>query len=291
MPQFATVEPFAIQSPDQFRAAPPPSITSDAFNRAFDEVKAIGAAGSTTRTAEQTEIARYWVGPAGTVLPPGQWNRIARTVATARGNSMPENARLFALLNIGMADAQISCWDTKYTYNFVRPITAIRNAANDGNPDTAADPAWTPLVTTPAHPSYTSGHSTVSAAAATILGTFFGDSIAFEDTAELSAGGATVTRSFDGFWEAAEEAAASRLYAGIHWSFDNEVGLEAGRSVGRFVSEGLLLPRGDGNDPGAAEVHAPPFRNAEGGDLDDTGNRDDTEEHQSLLTTDQPLTS
>ena len=291
-PQLATTDPFALRAPDQFRAAPPPPITSAAFTQAFDEAKALGAVNSTTRTAEQTEIARYWVGPAGTVLPPGQWNRIARTVATARGNSMPENARLFALLNFGMADAQISCWDTKYTYNFVRPITAIRNAANDGNDDTVADPAWTPLITTPAHPSYTSGHSTVSAAAATILGTFFGDdSIAFEDTAELSAGGATITRSFGGFWEAAEEAASSRLYAGIHWSFDNEVGLEAGRDVGRFVSDGLLRPRGGGNDPGAAEAHGTPFLDSGGGSFDDTGDRDDAGDLQSLLSTDQPLTS
>jgi hypothetical protein len=119
--------------------------------------------------------------------------------------------------------------------------------------DTVADAAWTPLAITPAHPSYSSGPSTVSAAAATVLGNFFGDdSIAFTDTAELSAGGATIARSFEGFWEAAEEAAASRLYGGIHWSFDNEVGLETGRDVGRFVSDRLLRPLGrshrDGHD-------------------------------------------
>jgi hypothetical protein len=245
LPQYATLTPFAIGSPDQYRAAPPPSLTSEAFERAFLEVKAIGAVNSTTRTAEQTEIARYWAGPSGTVQPPGQWNRIARTVATAQGNSLGENARLFALLNVGMADSVIACWDIKYTYNYVRPVTAIRNAANDGNPDTDADPGWTPLLTTPPHPSYSSGHSSVSAAAATVLGNFFcDDSIAFADTNELSAGGATITRSFDGFQEAAEEAAASRLYGGIHWSFDNEVGLETGRNVGRFVSNRLLRPLG-----------------------------------------------
>ena len=286
-PQLATTDPFALLSPDQFRAAPPPSITSDAFTQAFDEAKAIGAVNSTTRTAEQTEIAKYWVGPAGTVLPPGQWNRIARTVATARVNSMPENARLFALLNFGMADAQISCWDTKYTYNFVRPITAIRNAANDGNPDTDADPAWTPLVTTPAHPSYTSGHSTVSAAAATVLGNFFGnDSIAFADTAELSAGGATLTRSFGGFQEAAEEAAASRLYAGIHWQFDNQAGLNAGRQVGQFVSDRLLRPRGAGHP------HCPPGPEREAGGpqrspfFNDRNGRDDTGDTRLRLASD-----
>ena len=248
MPQFAAVEPFAIKSPDQFRAPPPPTITSDAFTEAFDEVKAIGAAGSTTRTAEQTEIARYWAGPLGTIQPPGHWNRIARTVATAQGNSLGENARLFAQLNFAMADAIVTSWDTKYLYKFVRPVTAIRNAADDGNPDTAADAVWAPLLGTPGHPSYTSAHSTVSASAATVLASFFcDDSIAFSDTAELTAGGVPVTRSFDGFWEAAEEAGASRIYGGIHWQFDNQAGLKAGKQIGQFVSDRLLRPRGQGH--------------------------------------------
>ena len=255
LPQFATVTPFAIDSPSQFRAPPPPSITSDPFTAAFDEVKAIGAVGSTTRTAEQTNIARYWAGPLGTIQPPGQWNRIARTVATAERNSLAQNARLFALLNFGMCDGIIASWDTKYTYNFVRPVTAIRNAASDGNPDTDADTAWTPLLGTPGHPSYASAHSTISSAAATLLADFFGsDAIAFQDTAEVTAGGATITRSFDGFREAAEEAGASRIYGGIHWSFDNQAGLQAGRSVGEFVDDNLLRPRGnaghDGDHPG-----------------------------------------
>jgi hypothetical protein len=256
LPQFATLPPFALTSPDQFRAAPPPSLASEEFERAFEEVKAIGAANSATRTAEQTAIARYWAGPLGTVQPPGQWNRIARTVATERGNSLGENARLFALLNFTMNDALIASWDAKYTYNFVRPVTAIRNAANDGNPDTEADAAWTPLLGTPGHPSYTSAHSTLSSAAATVLGDFFGDdAIPFTDTNEIAAGGATITRSFDGFRQAAEEAGASRVYGGIHWQFDNQAGLQAGRSVGEFIADNLLLPRGnaahEGDHPGA----------------------------------------
>jgi hypothetical protein len=179
------------------------------------------------------------------VQPPGHWNRIAREVGEAQGNTLAENARMLALVNIAMADAVIACWDAKYEYNYVRPITAIRNAANDGNPDTAADAGWSSLLTTPAHPSYISGHSSVSAAAATALAGFFGtDAIPFSDTAELTPGGTQVTRSFDGFWDAAQEAANSRLYAGIHWSFDNQVGLETGRSVGAFVADKLLRPKG-----------------------------------------------
>ena len=153
---------------------------------------------------------------------------------------------MFALLNFGMADALIAAWDTKFEYSFVRPITAIRNADNDGNPDTAADPAWSPLLTTPGHPSYMAAHSTLSAAAATVLGEFFArDAIAFTSTAEISAGGPTLTRSFHGFWQAAEEAGASRIYGGIHWSFDNQAGLEAGHSVGEFIADNLLRPRGN----------------------------------------------
>jgi hypothetical protein len=255
IPQWATVEPFGINSPDQFRADPPPAIGSPEFTAAFNQMKAIGASNSATRTAEQTEIARYWAGPSGTVQPPGHWNSIARGVAAAQGNSLAENARMFALLNIGMADALITAWDTKFQYNFVRPVTAIRNADNDGNPDTVGDAAWLPLLGTPPHPSYMAAHSAVSATAATVLAEFYGnDAIAFTSSAEISAGGTVITRSFDSFSEAAQEAGASRIYGGIHWSFDNEAGLEAGRSVGEFVAENLLGPRGnsahDGDHPG-----------------------------------------
>src|SRR5215218_10233339 len=117
LPQWATVEPFGINSPDQFRAEPPPAIDSPEFTAAFNQMKAIGVATNSTRTDEQTDIARYWAGPSGTVQPPGHWNSIARGVADAQGNSLAENARMFALLNIGMADALITAWDTKYEYN------------------------------------------------------------------------------------------------------------------------------------------------------------------------------
>jgi hypothetical protein len=255
LPQWATVEPFGINSPNQFRADPPPALGSPEFTAAFNQIKALGVATNSTRTQEQTDIARFWAGPGGTVQPPGHWNSIARTVADTEHSSLEENARMFALLNIGMADALISAWDTKYHYNFVRPVTAIRNAGNDGNPDTTADTEWLPLLTTPGHPSYMAAHSTLSAAAATVLGEFFAnDAIPFTSTAEISAGGPTITRSFDGFWEAAEEAGASRIYGGIHWSFDNEAGLESGRSVGEFVANNLLRARGssahNGDQPG-----------------------------------------
>jgi len=252
-PQWATLQTFAIHSPDQFRPGPPPAINSPEFTAAFNEAKAIGKSDSATRTDEQTEIARYWAGPSGTVQPPGHWNRIAREVGEAQGNTLAENARMLALMDISMADALIASWDAKFEYNYVRPVTAIRNGDNDPNLDTAGDAAWSPMLTTPGHPSYMSAHSSISAACATALASFFGtDSIAFSDTAELTPGGVQVTRSFDGFWDAAQEAGASRIYGGIHWSFDNEAGLQAGHSIGEFISDNLLGPRGnsaqDGNN-------------------------------------------
>jgi hypothetical protein len=262
-PQWATLQTFAINSPDQFRPGPPPALNSPEFTAAFNEVKAIGASNSATRTAEQTEIARYWAGPSGTVQPPGHWNRIAREVGEAQGNTLAENARMLALLDISMADALIASWDAKFAYNYVRPVTAIRNGDNDPNPDTAGDAAWSPLLTTPGHPSYMSAHSSISSAAATALAGFFGtDSIAFSDTAELTPGGTQVTRSFDGFWDAAQEAGASRIYGGIHWSFDNQAGLQTGHSIGAFITEHLLRPRGnsghDGDFPGVGVPYSAP---------------------------------
>jgi hypothetical protein len=159
---------------------------------------------------------------------------------------MPENARMLALLNIGMADALITSWDCKFEYNFIRPVTAIRNGDSDPNPDTAGDATWSPLLTTPGHPSYMSAHSSISSAAATILADFYRtDAIAFSSSMELTAGGTMVTRSFNSFSQAAQEAGASRIYGGIHWSFDNQAGLQAGHSVGEFVSDNLLQPRGN----------------------------------------------
>jgi hypothetical protein len=267
-PQWATLEPFAINSPDQFRPDAPPAIDSAEFTAAFNQVKAIGAVNSVTRTAEQTEIARYWAGPSGTVQPPGHWNNIARGVADAQGNSLAENARMLALLNIGMADALITSWDAKFEYNFIRPVTAIRNADGDPNPDTAGDATWSPLLTTPGHPSYMSAHSSISSAAATILADFYGtDAIAFSSSMELTAGGTVVTRSFNSFSQAAQEAGASRIYGGIHWSFDNQAGLQAGHSVGDFVSDNLLQPRGNSangnNRTGGGTAPQSPFSSAQ----------------------------
>ena len=240
LPQWPYVTCFAMNSAYQFRPAGPPPLSSTDYATAFNEVKSLGRNSSTTRTAAQTQIALFWADGAGTATPPGHWNEIAHDVAAAQGNSLAQNARLFALLNIAMADAGISAWDCKYAFDFWRPVTAIRAAATDGNDATTADTTWTPLIATPPFPSYTSGHSTFSSAGAAILADFYGnDAIAFSTSDDDLPG---VVRSFSSFSSAAAEAGMSRIYGGIHWQFDNTDALQAGTSLGHYVFENYLTP-------------------------------------------------
>jgi membrane-associated phospholipid phosphatase len=237
-PQWPKVKPFAMTDSDQFRPVAPPALTSAQYTAAFNEVKELGSATSGKRTADQTAIALFWANGAGTATPPGHLNIMAQIAANQHGNSLEENARLFALLNIGMADAAISCWDAKYVFNYWRPVTGIREAANDGNGETVADPTWTPLIATPPFPGYTSGHSTFSGVTAAVLTSFFGtNDVSFTLPSEDPSVGA---RSFTSFSQAAAESAVSRLYGGIHWSFDNIVGLTAGTALGQYVVANFL---------------------------------------------------
>lgn len=233
LPQWSDVTPFGLTSSSQFRPDGPPALDSAEYAREFNQVKELGSLNSTTRTAEQTEIALFWADGLGTFTPPGHWNQIAESVSLAQANTLSENARLFALLNIAEADAGIVAWDAKYEYNFWRPITAIEQADTDGNPDTLADPTWNPLLVTPPFPEYISGHSTFSGAADAVLTFFFGD-ISFTTS---SAGLPGVTRSFDSFTQAANEAGISRIYGGIHFQSANEDGLAAGRALGNYVTK------------------------------------------------------
>jgi membrane-associated phospholipid phosphatase len=251
LPQWGNVTPFGIPSGSAFRAPAPPALDSADYTAAFNEVKSIGDVNSTTRTDDQSQIAKFWYGAAGTYTPEGYWNQIAQQVAVAQGNSLVQNARLFALLDLTAADAAIAVWDTKYTYNFWRPVTAIRAADTDGNPDTSADPNWTSYLVTPNHPSYCSGHSGVSTGSATVLATFFGtDAISFSLSSDSLPG---TTRSYRSFSAAAQEASDSRVYAGIHWRFDVVAGATIGNEVGTYIVGHYLLPAhhpiGDGDAP------------------------------------------
>jgi hypothetical protein len=244
-PQWATVTPFCIPGDSAFRPPPQPDLDSAEYTTAFNEVRRLGGNGTTTATErdkKQTEIAQFWAGGAGTFTSGGYWNLIAQEVAVARGNTLVENARLFALLNVAQADAYFAVWDAKYAYNFWRPVTAIRAADTDSNPATSPVPDWTPLLVTPNFPSYVSGHSGHSAAAAAVLADFFGtDDISFSLTTDSLPGG--VTHSFDSFSEAVREVSDARVFAGIHWRFDVTAGEALGSEVGNYVVSHCLQPR------------------------------------------------
>jgi membrane-associated phospholipid phosphatase len=234
--QWPFVKPFTLRRANQFRPAPPPALTSPTYTAAFNEVKDLGAIGSTSRTADQTEIARFWAAPIQ-----NYWNEIAQTVSIAHGTGLAQNARLFALLDLTLADSVIAFYDAKYTYRLWRPITAIRAADNDGNPATVADPSWTPLANTALDPSYPGAHSVVSAAGAAVLSSFFGsDSDSFNVSSEVLPG---VQRSFTSFTGAANEAGLSRIYAGQHSRIDHVAGQALGRQVAAYVLKHFLLPR------------------------------------------------
>lgn len=241
LPNWPQVLPFAMTGPAQFRPMPPPALATAQWAADFNRTKDYGRSDSTIRTADQTAIARFWADGGGTATPPGHWNIIARDVALQHGNTLDENARLFALLNIAEADAGIVAWDCKYAYDSWRPITAIWNADQDGNPDTMPDASWTPLLVTPPFPEYISGHSTFSGAAAAVLAAFYGsDDIAFTTAAEDPPG---QTRSFASFSQAAMEAGMSRIYGGIHFMSANLSGLACGAATGGYVMDNFLRPR------------------------------------------------
>lgn len=240
LPQWGLVTPFSIDSATQFRPDVFPQYNSPRYARDFNEVKAKGAENSTVRNAGETEIAQFWAyDRADTFGPPGQWNELAQEVALAEGNTLAENARLFAQLNIAMADAGIVAWDAKYTYEELRPITAIREANNDNNPNTTADPNWEPLLDTPPFPDYISGHATFGGAAAQVLANFFGDDTSFDIPSQDLPG---VARSYGSFSQAAEENADSRLLGGVHIPTANVEGVIVGQDIANFVTGNILTP-------------------------------------------------
>jgi hypothetical protein len=238
-PQFthwSRVTPFALERASQFRLGPPPELTSDTYTDAFNEVKSLGIVQSTTASADQALTGHFWNGAIQ-----NYWNEIAQTASVAHNLTTAQNARLFALLNLTLADGVIAFYDTKYTYNFWRPVTAIRAADTDNNPDTAADPNWLPQVgnTTP-DPSYPGAHAVISAAAARVLTAFFkADHFNFNVTSEVLPG---VQRSFSRISAAAEEATLSRIFAGVHFRFDLTTGQRLGREIADFVIDNFSTP-------------------------------------------------
>ena len=234
---WSRVTPFALESASQFRPGGPPRLTGDRYSDAFDQVKLLGIAGSTTATPDQALTGRFWNGAIQ-----NYWNEIAQTASLAYRLTTAQNARLFALLNLSFADGVIAFYDAKYTYNFWRPVTAIRAATADGNPDTEADPNWLPEVgnTTP-DPSYPGAHAVISTAGAEVLISFFHtDHLEFSVTSEVMPG---VERSFTSFPAAAEEATLSRIFAGVHFLFDLTTGQRLGSDIADFIVDNFLTSR------------------------------------------------
>ena len=228
------VTPFVLDNAAQFRPGPPPALTSQAYADALNEVKSLGQNTSTTRTADQTVIAKFWGGPIWNT-----WNEIGENAALAHHTNLETTARLFAVLNLSFADSAIAFYDAKYHYQLWRPVTAIRLANTDGNPATVADPTWTPLAVTALDPSYPGAHSTISAAGATVLSAFFGNQDQILVTSDVLPG---VVRTFGSYSDVATEAGLSRIFAGQHTRIDHQAGLELGHDIAHFV-----LPQFDVN--------------------------------------------
>jgi hypothetical protein len=219
------VRPFLIESGTQFQSDGPLSLTSRKYAREFDQVKSVGSATSTTRTADQTLAARYWA-----ENPPQTWSRIFRTLSVQQGLSLADNARLYAMLYMTAADSLITVWNDKAHYLFWRPITAIREAETDGNPWTKADPDWLPLIPTPPYTEHSSGHSGLSGSFVATLQDFFcTDHVSWTDT---NNGG--LTRSFTRFSQAIDEIVEARVWSGIHFHTADEQGAKIGRQVARW---------------------------------------------------------
>jgi hypothetical protein len=238
LPGWGSVTPFALTNSGQFRPDRPPlfDLTGRKYERDYTEVKGIGAIDSSVRTPEQGEIARFWYEDS-----PPAWNRIAKAISMSRGLDSWANARLLALVNLAMADGFIAGFDTKYSYSFWRPVTAIRAGDIDDNPDTLVDPGWSSFLVTPPSPDYPSTHSVLGAAAAEAMRLFFGgDEISFSATSGPPFPG--ITRSFISFSQAAHENANSRVYAGIHFRSACRDGLKMGRKVGKFAFRRSLRP-------------------------------------------------
>jgi hypothetical protein len=222
--QFAAMTPFALSSPSQFLPPGPPPLNSARWAQDLAEVQALGSATSTTRTAKQTQTAMFWQDD----TPAAMWNRVADQLAQTSGLPLAANARLLAQMNIALADATIAVWYAKNYYNFWRPVTAIR---------ATSDPAWTPLLPTPAFQEYPSAHSGVSSAAATVLASFYGNATPFTVT---SAGLPGVQRDFTSFSAAVQQVEDARIYAGFHFRFSCADGAALGLQVANYVTSTIM---------------------------------------------------
>jgi len=229
VPQWPQRKPWVMASADQFRPGPPPSLTSDLWARDYNEIKAIGAKNSTHRSAEQTDIARFWEATGPAIYFP-----VVRSVANAPNRDLTQNARLLAIAGQVMDDALIAVMDAKYHYNFWRPITAIRNGDIDGNDATERDPSWTPFIGTPMHPEYPCAHCIISGAVGAVLQAEIGAGpMPTLTTTSVTAKGAA--RSWTKIDDFMQEVANARIYDGVHYRTSTEVGTAMGKKIGELA--------------------------------------------------------
>lgn len=229
-PGWGHLRPFVLRDGSQFRPVPPPALHSTRYARDFEEIKEIGSSTSATRRQEQTDLARFWIATAAQ-----NWNPVARQVSLARGLTLSQNARAFALLNLAGADAFIAAWDAKFAYNQWRPVTAIRMADTDGNELTDPDPTWAPLLVTPPFPDYIAGHTTYAGAAQAVLEHVFGadPGVVITMTSATAPG---VVETYTTFKDIADGVVNARVWGGIHWRTSSVQGRLVGLEIGRYVA-------------------------------------------------------
>lgn len=237
-PWVGTVTPFTLKDSAQFRASPPPPhLTSGLYAKDYNEVKAFGSLNNSARSPEQTDVA-YFFADNSILL----WTRVLRTVTGAYLSNIGDSARLFALSYMAISDAYITSWDSKTHWNFWRPVTAIHEGDNDGNPLTDGDASWQPLITTPNYPDYTSGANNNSGAVTTILANFFGtDKVTFSMTSNTPQV-VRKTRMYTRFSEAAADVVDARVYLGIHFRFADVVARRQGTHVANWAFSHFLRP-------------------------------------------------
>jgi hypothetical protein len=236
VPNWGKRKPWAMDSAALFRPGAPPGLTSAIWARDYNEIKALGAKNSTQRTPEQTAIAKFWEATAPAVYWP-----VARSVAAMPGRDVTANARLLAIAAMAMDDALIAVFDAKYTYNFWRPITAIRNGDADGNDATERDPSWTPFIDTPMHPEYPCAHCIVSGSLAAVLRAEIGSGPAptLSSSSYTAAGAVRTWKTVDEF---VQEVAVARIYDGVHYRNSTEVGSAMGKQIGEVAVKSFPKP-------------------------------------------------
>jgi hypothetical protein len=235
-PHWGKRRPWLMTRGDQFRPGPPPSLTSEAWARDYNEIKAVGSKTSTQRTPEQTAIAKFWEATAPAVYWP-----VARSVATAPGREVTDNARLFAVAAMAMDDGLIAVFDAKYAYNLWRPVTAIRNGDLDGNDATERDPGWTPFIDTPMHPEYPCAHCVVSGSLGAVLEAEIGAGPVPKLSSASSTAGDAV-RTWTSVRDFTQEVAVARIYDGVHYRYSTEIGSEMGRKIGELAVKSFPKP-------------------------------------------------